>query len=354
MASSQMIGLQVIPLSDIEIGAELGRGAYGKVFKVKYLGVYYAAKEIHSIYLEGSNLRERSMIIESFMHEIRLCNSISHPNIVQYQGIFYEHVQSDVPVMLMELMDNSLTSYMQGQPYISSITKMSILHDISLGLYYLHSQKPPIIHRDLSPNNIMIKSYLPQPVAKISDLGVAKIVKADSHSTPNTMTKAPGTIDFMPPEALSDRPQYGPPMDVFSYGGIALYVIIQEWPRPTVAVAFDPITRQLQAYSEVERRHRYFNFQDGPIKKLILACLSNDPGARPSSRRIEASLSSFKNNKEVLAQGLKLSTQQQDEITKVIFIYLYFQLLCYVCYATMQLYVAMYVSVELCNYLYTL
>lgn len=317
MATPRMKELQVIPLSDIHIGADLGRGAYGRVFKVKYLGAYYAAKQIHGILLELEN--ESRIIIESFIREIRLCSTLSHPNIVQYRGIFYERSQPRVPVMLMELMDNSLTSYLQGQVYVSSTTKISILHDISLGLYYLHSQKPSIIHRDLSPNNVMIKNYLPQPVAKISDLGVAKIVKADSHKT---MTKAPGTVDFMPPECLYDKPVYGTPMDIFSYGGVALFVINQEWPRPSAPVKSDPRTGRMHAYSEVERRHEYLNFQDGPVKQLIVACLSNDPHARPVAGRIEAFMSRFKeNNEEILAQAIKIVLkQQQDEVEKVLYI----------------------------------
>lgn len=316
MALTPVREMQVIPLSDIQIGDELGRGAYGRVFKVKYLGVYYAAKQIHEILLEFDFPRERNPVIDSFVHEIKLCSTLSHPNIVQYRGIYYASEQSGVPIMLMELMDNSLTHYLQGQPYVSSTTKMSILHDVSLGLYYLHSQKPPIVHRDLSPNNVMIKSNFPHPVAKISDLGVAKSFRVDTHKT---MTKAPGTMDFMPPECLDDTPQYGTPMDVFSYGGVALFVINQEWPAPTAPVRYDPQTNQLHAFSEVERRYRYLNFQDGPVKQIIVACLSNDPGARPSARRIEAFLSSFKNNsEEVLAQATKIILPQlKDDIEKV-------------------------------------
>ena len=316
MAFTSAREMKVIPLSDIQIGAELGRGAYGVVFKVNYLGVYYAAKQIHSILLENSS-REKDAIIQSFVHEIKLCSTLSHPNIVQCQGIFYALLQSDVPVMLMELMDNSLTYYLQGQTYVSSTTKMSILHDVSLGLYYLHSQKPPIIHRDLSPNNVMIKGNFPHPVAKISDLGVAKNFGGDGHKS--TMTKAPGTMDFMPPESLDDRPQYGPSVDVFSYGGITLFVINQEWPTPTAVVSFDSKTKKLFAHTEVERRHRHLNFQDGPLKQLIVACLSNDPGARPSARRIEAFLSSFQHSREeVLEQATKIVLpQQKDEIEKV-------------------------------------
>ena len=77
--------------------------------------------------------------------------------------------------------------------------KYSIIHDVSLGLCYLHNHDPPIVHRDLSPNNVLLTAH---HVAKISDLGVAKVIKADSRKT---MTKAPGTVDFMPPEALAKK-----------------------------------------------------------------------------------------------------------------------------------------------------
>ena len=66
-------------------------------------------------------------------------------------------------------------------------------------------------------------------MAKISDLGVAKVIKADSIIT---LTRPPGTIDFMPLEALSNNPIYGPPMDIFSFAGVILHTFTQQWPRP--------------------------------------------------------------------------------------------------------------------------
>ena len=62
---------------------------------------------------------------------------------------------------------------------------------------------------------------------------MAKVITAD---TKKTMTKAPGTIDFMPPEALARSPVYGPPMDVFSYGGIILHTFNQQWPTHSHAI----------------------------------------------------------------------------------------------------------------------
>jgi len=102
--------------------------------------------------------------------------------------------------------------------YSMMSVKLSMLLDVSRGLWYLHSHNPPIIHRDLSPNNILLTS---QFVAKISDLGVAKVIRADSKKT---KTRAPGTVG---PEALAEIPEYGPPLDVFSYGGVILHVVNQ-------------------------------------------------------------------------------------------------------------------------------
>jgi len=66
----------------------------------------------------------------------------------------------------------------------------------------LHNHDPSIVHHDLSPNDVFLTAH---HVIKISDLGVAKIIKADSRKT---MTKTPDTVDFIPPKALDDTPMY--------------------------------------------------------------------------------------------------------------------------------------------------
>ena len=69
--------------------------------------------------------------------------------------------------MVMELMETSLTSFIEkNQSKIAMKTKSSILHDVSLGLSYLHGSYLPVIHCDLSSNNVLLTSHL---VAKISD-----------------------------------------------------------------------------------------------------------------------------------------------------------------------------------------
>ena len=265
---------------------ELGRGAYGIVYAVKYCQTICAAKQIHSVLVEGVAQVEMQRTIESFMMECRQCSRLRHPNVIQFLGVYYSTAgeggganRMRLPVMVMEMMADSLTSFVEKHEKIPVHIKYSIIHDVSLGLCYLHNHDPPIVHRDLSPNNVLLTAH---HVAKISDLGVAKVIKADSRKT---MTKAPGTVDFMPPESLANSPVYGPSMDVFSFAGIILHTFNQQWPRPTEAIQFDPETRKMMALSEVERRQQYLDKMIGEaevLRSLVEECLDYDPAVRPT------------------------------------------------------------------------
>ena len=268
------------------VGREIGRGAYGRVFTVKYCGLICAAKEIHSLLVEGVGQQQEQSVKEGFLRECQHCSVLNHPNIVRFMGIYYPKVDSTIPVMIMELMDESLRDYMKNLPKNAWMKKGSILIDVAEGLSYLHAQKPAVVHRDLSPNNILLKAGKGEvPVAKIGDLGVAKIIKADSRATQSVRTKVPGTVDFMPPESFDDEPIYGVPLDVFSYGGIMLFVATHQWPTPTAQVKRNPKTNELVARTEVERRQKYLDEMTGDaewLKPLVESCLSNDPSERPT------------------------------------------------------------------------
>ena len=283
--SDKFEGLQLKGVTELNRD-ELGRGAYGRVYAVKYCQTICAAKEIHSILVEGVGQVEMQRTIESFMRECRQCSALRHPNVIQFLGVYYPTGAGGanrmrLPVMVMEMMANSLASFVEKYKKIPVHIKYSIVHDVSLGLCYLHNHDPPIVHRDLSPNNVLLTAH---HVAKISDLGVAKVIKADCRKT---MTKAPGTVDFMPLEALSVSPVYGPPMDVFSFAGIILHTFNQQWPRPTDAIQFDPKTRRRVALSEVERRQQYLDKmisigEAEVLRPLVEECLDDDPAVRPT------------------------------------------------------------------------
>ena len=283
---------------------ELGRGAYGKVFTVDHLGLPCAAKEIHSLLIDGVGLEEKKAIKDGFIRECYHSSLIRHPNIVQFMGVYYDKPsddsdpRTDLPIMVMELMDTSLTSFIEkNQSKIAIKTKLSILHDVSLGLSHLHGRRPAVIHRDLSSNNVLLTSH---HVAKISDLGTAKMIRADSKlkHTKSRLTTAPGTLHFMPPEALDEKdPVYGTPVDIFSFGGIALHLFGEEWPTPSSHIKRDPNNKQMVLVSEVERRQQYLDkmtMEAAVLKETVMRCLDVDPDQRPPIQEVSKMIKSLK------------------------------------------------------------
>jgi len=303
MASQDVLDqLKHLTLEDVLLNKELGHGAYGKVFTVKHLGLPCAAKEIHSHLLDGVSPEEKKAIKDGFLREFYHSSLIRHPNIVQFMGIYYAK-QSDLPVMVMELMDTSLTSFIEkNQSVIAMKTKLSILHDVSVGLSYLHSRRPSVIHRDLSSNNVLLTSHL---VAKI---GMAKMIRGDSKQTRRRLNTAPRTLHFMPPEALVEEdPVYGTPVDVFSFAGVALHLFSEEWPTPSPPKKQDPKTKKYVAVLEAECRQQYLDKIPGEVimlKEMMIRCLDDDPDERPPIQQISEMIESLKVCSVDITKGL--------------------------------------------------
>ena len=178
----------------------------------------------------------------------------------------------------MEKMQHSLRNFVEEHKSINWENKLSILYDVCRGLQYLHTRNPPIVHRDLTPNNILLCSHFR---AKITDLGVAKVLHA---ADAKTLTQNPGTNDFMPPESVAGKPVYGLPLDIFSFGGVILYVCTQQWPELLPLVDFDCDTGDRIVLKETERRQLYLDemfgvYQD--FKSLVTSCLDDNPTNRP-------------------------------------------------------------------------
>ena len=223
-------------------------------------------------------------------------------------GVYYPPTdQFRLPVMVMEKMKYNLRGLVERYDNIPINVKLTILDEVCLGLRYLHSRNPPIVHRDLTPNNILLGYHLE---AKITDLGVAKIVRSDNQ---NTMTKIPGTPDFMPPEALSIRPVYGPSLDVFSYGAVILNVTTQLWPQPTDLIEFDPDTGRRKVVSEVKRRQVYLDKMTrsaAHLKPLVISCLDDNPKNRPYVAEVSITIKKIKDVCSQLPGRDRMSTTE--------------------------------------------
>ena len=268
-------------IDNIRIGKQIGRGANGRILEAKWEGIVVAVKEIHSIFMNEVGDLEFQSFKRSFLHECVQSSRLRHPNIVRFLGIHYPP-DARVPSLVMERLHCSLTTLLENNSGVPIGTKISITKDVALGLRYLHTRNPPIIHRDLSSNNVLLSKGME---GKIGDLGTARLVDPRRQST---MTKAPGTTDFMPPEALEDvtNISYGKELDVFSFGCIMLHTLSHQWPTPSQAVIANPESGLvIGGRSEVERRSKYFERIDRSrldmLITLIESCLSNLPKNRP-------------------------------------------------------------------------
>ena len=165
--------------------------------------------------------------MRQFQQECNLLSAIRHPNIVQYLGS-YQDPETRLPVLLMELMDDSLTKFLErSQEPLPYHTQVDISHDIALALSYLHSND--IIHRDLSSNNVLLMSEGNRSRAKVTDFGMAKHFNVN-HSP---MTLCPGTLVYMAPEALADPPVYTAKLDTFTFGVLDIQIITRRYPNPS-------------------------------------------------------------------------------------------------------------------------
>ena len=264
-------------------GRELGTGAYGSVEEVEIPGATCAAKRIHEILLHTGSAAGVRNITDKFVQECRLMSSLHHPHIVQFLGVCFLP-GSQLPALVMERLMMSLGDLLDNNPNISLATKRSILHDVARGLAYLHSHAPPIIHRDLTAKNVLLNSAM---VAKLADLGVARIVDIQPGRLAATMTQAPGTAVYMPPEALEPGARYDTTIDVFSFGNLALYTLTQTFPDLKAATYVNS-NRNVVGRTEVERRIVYIEQiqqqlgRQHPMVLMIERCLQNTPQERPT------------------------------------------------------------------------
>ena len=243
--------------------------------------------------------KEHRQPFHRFELECRFLSRINHPNMVQYLGT-YRDPDTNAPVLLMELMDESLTHFLESSPGpIPYHVQVNLCYDIAQALAFLHSNG--IIHRDLSSNNVLL---IAGSRAKVTDFGMSKF--ADIAATRlATMTMCPGTPAFMSPEALNEPPVYTEKLDNFSLGVVIVQIVTRKFPKPTdrfqVMQVVDPRfpTRLLQAQvpvPEAERRHAHISLVDPthPLLLIALHCLKDEDVERPSFQQLCQTLGALK------------------------------------------------------------
>ena len=302
----------------------LGIGSYGKVCRAKCDDLLCAAKLIHETLFDPTAVqliapqREHRLPMRRFEQECEFLSTIRHPNIVQYLGV-YRDPDTGLPALLMELMDDSLTHFLEISPQpIPYFIQVNICHDITLALSFLHSNG--IVHRDLSSNNVLLIGNVR---AKVTDFGMASLGDQNPRATQLTFTMCPGTDVYMPPEAVKDKPVYTEKIDCFSFGVIIVQIVTQQFPKPgdrrkeiqfnqpglppTVEMLVPELERRQNHISEIDPNH--------PLKKVALDCLKDRDVERLSAQQLCERVAALKEDpqySESVRVAEARSTAEQD------------------------------------------
>jgi len=281
--ASQIDGGKQLVLNNVQdTGRKLIDGDYGLVTKVSYCGAPCAATNFHE------RLKKKVKQIEGLLEQEHCyISDVYHPNVLRFLGVCY--FSKEQPIIVTEIWHKTLAWLILAKSTIPLYVKLSVLRDVSRGLWYLHSHNPPIIHGDLTPSDVFLTNSL---VGKIGNIGFSRmlqLVQADKESM--TYNHA---LAFKAPEALADNsPEYGPSLDVFSYGGVVLYVVNQDWPEPLQDKVHKRVHkhwfRKKRVISETHRYQKHLDSMSGysaVLKPLVETCLLDDPSERPSMEAV--------------------------------------------------------------------
>ncbi len=189
-----------------EIIRRLAVGGMGEIFLARQRGV---AGFDRLVILKSllPDLAEQEGFVDQFLDEARVAATLNHPNIVSiyevgaWQGVYFiamEYINGDSLSGLVPAAAKAGLS-------IPFPVTARIIHDAALGLDHAHHASDPdgrplnIVHRDVTPQNIMVRT---DGVTKVVDFGVAR---AANRVTRTATGMVKGKLPYMPPEQISGQ-----------------------------------------------------------------------------------------------------------------------------------------------------
>ncbi|XLT83976.1 hypothetical protein HN873_005729, partial [Arachis hypogaea] len=270
---------------DFDIRYCIGTGAYGSVYKAQLpSGKTVALKKLHKTESENASF------YKSFCNEVEVLTEIRHRNIIRLYGYC---LHNRCMFLVYEYLERGSLYYNLADEIEAQELKWSkrvnIIKGTAYALAHMHHHCPsPIVHRDVSSNNVLLNSELE---ACVSDFGTARLLDPDS----SNQTLLVGTYGYVAPE-LAYTMSVTTKCDVYSFGVVALETMMGHHPGEFMS---KPSTQQLLVKDVLDPRiplpKSRKDMQDVVlVVKLALACLSFDPKSRPSMQDVANELSASK------------------------------------------------------------
>ena len=248
-----------------EIGAELGRGAMGVVYRARDPKLDRTVA-IKMVSLAGLDSAAEQEYRKRFVVEAQAAGRLSHPGIVTMFDVREEEPE---PYLIME--------YVNGQSLQALITRenrtlplsttLQLVQEIAEALHYAHAQG--VIHRDIKPANILVDE---NGHAKIADFGIAKLNQANLTMHGQLL----GSPAYMAPEQLSEGSVDGR-SDLFSLGVILYYMLTGHRPfqgNSTTTVCFKLVNHDPLPVSSFQAR------LSPELDNIVVRAMAKDPKQR--------------------------------------------------------------------------
>ena len=308
-----------VKFKNVEILTEkfIGSGSYGAVRKAKCDEVLCAAKTLHPTLFDRTGhfqtTQDTPYNMGKHERECRRMAMVRHPNIVQHLGLHKDKI--GFPVLLMELMDDNLTHYLErSSEAVPNHIQVNMCLDIAQALLFLHSND--IIHRNLSSNNVLLIGNARFMRAKVSDFGMAWLSDINSQESQKSPTVRPGVDVYMPPEAVQEKPEYSDKVDCFSFGVIVIQILTRKHPAPGnrhTHMELQTGESIILIVQEIERRKDHIKEinDTAPLLPIALSCLKNKGAERPTAQQLYEKLSALTRNQDYIE-----SNKKEEELVK--------------------------------------
>ncbi|XP_068751521.1 dual specificity protein kinase shkC-like [Montipora capricornis] len=245
----------VVNRGDIQITShELGRGAWGVVYRGRFQYCGVAVKEMHEEITGWSR--------DVFEREVNMASKCRHPCLLLVIGA----TNDERPLLVTELLECSLRSKLYPSPGELPVeNEQAISLDVAYALCYLHEKANPILHNDVSSSNVLLWRSGNGWKAKLSDYGTANFVHRSN-------INCAGAPVYSAPEFVQTENKISCKADVYSYGVLLCEMSIRQ----------EADQQQLEMQIDSIEKHD----PHPKIRLLVRRCVNPDPGNRPSMDEI--------------------------------------------------------------------
>ncbi|XP_030444789.2 MDIS1-interacting receptor like kinase 2-like [Syzygium oleosum] len=267
---------------DFDIKYCIGTGGYGSVYRARLPnGKIVALKKLHRLEAEDPSFDK------SFRNEVKHLTEVRHRSIIKLYG-FCLHERC--MFLVYEYMERGSLFCVLRDDYeaveLDWSKRLKIVWDIAHALSYLHHDcARPIIHRDISSNNILLDNKMQ---AFLSDFGMARLMEPNFSS--NLTANIVGTHGYIAPE-LAYTLVVNEKCDVYSFGVVAIETIMGEHPSEIILMLSTLFREDIMLHQILDPRLPIPRENSVArsivlVISLALACLSSDPKSRPTMKQV--------------------------------------------------------------------